>query len=408
MPFDIEQKLEEVTQAFDKVTGEVKQTADRALTEAERTGKLSAETKQEVDKLLTQQAGLKGQLDGVKSQIDGFESSLLEVEQRAAARRGAGGARQTLGQMVSADEKVKAFTGAGSSGTVRITVQNAITTADASAGALIHSEREREVVAMPRQQFRIRDLLSTARTTSNLIEYRRQTVRTNAAALVPETTLKPESTLGWGKADAPVRTIATWIHVSRQAMDDADQLQSEIDGELRYMLDFEEDAQILAGDGTGENLSGLITNATSYSGAAEAKIANVTLIDKLRVGLLEASLALYPADGIVLHPEDWMVVETTKDGDNRYIFANPTGVAGPVLWGRAVVPTQAMTVDKFLIGAFRMAATIYDRMDTEVLISSEDRDNFIRNMLTVRAEKRLALAVKRPAALVYGDLGLVA
>ena len=124
--------------------------------------------------------------------------------------------------------------------------------------------------------------------------------------------------------------------------------------------------------------------------------------------MLEASLALYPADGIVLHPADWMVIETTKDADNRYIFANPLAMAGPVLWGRRVVPTLSMTEDKFLVGAFRTAATVYDRMDTEVLISSEDRDNFVKNMLTVRAERRLALAVKRSAALIYGDFGLIA
>jgi HK97 family phage major capsid protein len=64
-----------------------------------------------------------------------------------------------------------------------------------------------------------------------------------------------------------------------------------------------------------------------------------------------------------------------------------------------------MDVDEFLVGAFLTAATIYDRMDAEVLISSEDADNFTKNMLTVRAEKRLALAVKRPAALVTGDFG---
>ena len=57
--------------------------------------------------------------------------------------------------------------------------------------------------------------------------------------------------------------------------------------------------------------------------------------------------------------------------------------------------------------AFRVAATIYDRADTEVLISTEDRDNFVKNMITVLAEKRLALGVKRPGSLIYGDFGLV-
>jgi HK97 family phage major capsid protein len=82
-------------------------------------------------------------------------------------------------------------------------------------------------------------------------------------------------------------------------------------------------------------------------------------------------------------------------------------MSGPQLWGRPVVATQSMTEDDFLVGAFRAAATIYDRMDPEVVASSEDRDNFIKNMITVRAEERLALAVKRPAALVLGDFGNV-
>lgn len=111
---------------------------------------------------------------------------------------------------------------------------------------------------------------------------------------------------------------------------------------------------------------------------------------------------------MVLNEIDWALIETAKDSENRYIFANPLQLAGPVLWGRPVVPTTEIDEDKFLVGAFRAAATIYDRMDTEVLISSEDRDNFVKNMLTVRAEKRLALAIKRAAALIYGDFGRVA
>ena len=123
--------------------------------------------------------------------------------------------------------------------------------------------------------------------------------------------------------------------------------------------------------------------------------------------MLQASLALFPANGIVIHPTEWARIELTKTSDGAYLFANPQGVAGPTLWGLPVVATQAMSGDDFLVGAFNMAATIWDRMDTEVLISSEDRDNFVKNMLTVRAEKRLGLAVYRPEALIYGDFGTV-
>lgn len=406
---DIENVLRDVQAELKRVGDDVQKTAENALKETKANGELTRETKDAADKLLIAQNALSDRAENLEKKLEGVEEQNLAIEQRLSNHSPNGAqSMQTMGQAVAISEDVKAFAANGSKGTVKIDVSNAITSVPASAGSLIFSERETDIVALPRQQFAIRDLLTQGRTSSNLVEYLKMTSRTLNAAMVAETAEKPESDLVYEKADAPVRTLAHWIAVSRQAMDDAAQLQTEIDSELRYGLDLVEDAQLLQGDGTGENLSGLITNATAYSGSREANISSPTLIDKLRVALLEASLALYPADGIVLHEADWTYIETTKDADNRYIFANPLSMAGPTLWGRRVVPTLSMTEDKFLVGAFRTAATVYDRMETEVLISSEDRDNFVKNMLTVRAERRLALAVKRPEALIYGDFGLVA
>lgn len=405
-PRNFEELMGEVRSELGRIRDDVSRTADTALQEARRQGEMSAETKRTADQLLSQQGQLQSALTQLEERVRAGEGQQLALEQRMSGGGGRGDRddRLTLGQAIVADERVQAFNGRG---TLTIEVQNAITTGSTSGGALRQPYRDPEVVGIPRQSVHIRDLIPSVTVDQGSIEYARQTTRTNAAAPVAEEAAKPESALAWALENTPVQTIATWIPASRQALDDLPMLQGLIDTELRYMLDITEDAQLLAGDGVSPNLDGLITNATAYSGAAEAKISNVTLIDKLRVAMLEATLNLFPADGVVLHPEDWMVIETTKDADNRYIFANPTGIAGPVLWGRRVVPTLAMTVDKFLVGAFQVAATIYDRMDTEVLISSEDRDNFIKNMLTVRAEKRLALAVKRPASLIYGDFGLV-
>lgn len=401
-----ETQLRELTNELKRVGDNVSRTAENAMSEARRSGEVSDETKATADRLLTEQGKLSTSVAALTSKLEGLETQNLEIEQRLAAR-GDGprrDGRQTLGQAVVANEAVKAYSGTG---TVKMEVQNAITTATGSAGALGDPYRDPEVVGLPMQERRIRDLIPSVPITDSSAKYARQTTRTNAAAAVAESALKPESNLAWAPEDAIVRTIAHWIPVSRQAMADLPQLQGLIDTELRYGLDLVEDAQLLAGDGLGENLSGLVTNATAYSGAAEAKITSPTLIDKLRVAMLEATLNLYPADGMVLNPEDWMVIETSKDAQNRYIFANPLNLAGPVLWGRPVVSTMAMSVDKFLVGAFRVAATIYDRADTEVLISTEDRDNFVKNMITVLAEKRLALGVKRPGSLIYGDFGLV-
>ncbi|KAB2764782.1 phage major capsid protein [Brucella anthropi] len=402
---NIEKLLGEVKQELERVGSNVKQTAEEALKQAKESGTLTAETKQKADELLMAQGRLSAAQDKLTERLESLETKSTDIEQRMASRRGGGGDSgvKSLGQMVGASDDLKNFVAVrGAKGSVRVVVKNAITSATGSAGALIVPERDTEIVGMPKRQMTIRQLLSVGPTTSNSIEYARMVTRTNNAAATAETAQKPESNYVWEQDDAPVRTIAHWVPVSRQAMDDIPQLESEIDGELRYGLDLVEEAEILKGDGTGQHLHGLVPQATAYANPGVTVI-NPTKIDILRLAILQASLAEYPADGIVLHPTDWADIELTKDGENRYIFANVIQLAGPQLWGRPVIGTQAMDLDEFLVGAFRTAAKIWDRMDIEVLISSEDRDNFIKNMLTVRAEKRLALAVKRPGALVTGD-----
>lgn len=402
---NIEKLLGEVRQELQRVGDDVKRTAEDALKQSKESGSLSAEVKQKSDELLMAQGKLSAAHDKLTEKLEALETRSTDIEQKLASRRGGNGRDdpKSLGQMVTASEDVKNFfERSGAKGAVRITVANAITSATGSAGALITPQRDTEIVGIPRRQMTIRQLLQVGETTSNSIEYARMVTRTNAAAVVAEGAQKPESNYVWEQDDAPVRTIAHWIPVSRQAMDDIPQLQSEIDGELRYGLDLVEETEILKGDGTGQHLHGLVPQATAYADQGIV-VVGATKIDILRLALLQASLAEYSADGVVINPVDWADIELTKDGENRYIFANVIQMAGPQLWGRPVISTQAMDTDEFLVGAFRMAAKIWDRMDTEVLISSEDRDNFVKNMLTVRAEKRLALAVKRSQALVSGD-----
>lgn len=400
----LEKLLGDVNSEIKRVGDEVKRTAEQALQQSKDAGKVSDEVKGKADELLTAQAKLNDAQMKLTGRLEQLETRSTDIEQKLAGRRGGGGDEQvkTLGQMVCESEDLKAFAAKqGAKGTLRITVQNAITSAGNSAGSLIVPQRDTEIVGLPKRQMTIRALLDVGRTTSNSVEYARLVTRTNNAAVVAENTQKAESNLVYEPRDAPVRTIAHWIPVSRNAMDDIPQLQGEIDGELRYGLDIVEENELLKGDGTGQHILGLVPEATAYSPAFAPS--DETDIDTLRLVLLQVGLSDYRADGIVLHPTRWARIELTKDGEQRYIFANVIQLAGPQLWGRPVVETQAMEEDEFLAGAFRMAGKIYDRMDTEVLISSEDRDNFVKNMLTVRAEKRLALAVKRPGALVTGD-----
>jgi HK97 family phage major capsid protein len=406
-PAEVEKLLKDVNSELQRISSEVKKTAEDALKQSKDGSALSAEVKQKADQLIVTVGQLSDAQGKLAAKLEELDTRNRDVEQKIAdgLRNGRADKAKSVGQLVSGHDDLKAYVARGAKGNVVIQVNQAITSLDGSAGDLIWSDRETEIVSLPKRRMTIRQLLTQGRTGSNLIEYAKQTTRTNNAAVVTEGGTKPESTYVWDRAEVAVRTIAHWVNVSRQALDDAAQLQTEIDGELRYGLDYVEETELLSGSGSGQHLSGLVTNATAFS--APFTFTGVTMIDTLRLAMLQASLAEYPADGIILHPTDWARIELMKDGEDRYLWSNPRALAGPSLWGLPIVETQAQTVDKFLVGAFKTAATIYDRMDAEVAISSENSDNFIKNMYTIRAEKRLALAVKRPLALTYGDFGNV-
>ena len=383
--------LEQLQKQLGETLGEVKEFATEFRTKTAAGDKINEEAKEKADKALVDLEAVRG--------------DIRELSQKLAQGRRGGEddepALKSLGVEVANHQEVRDYAANGCKGTIGFSVK-AITTAAGSSGGLIRPDRQTEVTALQRMSLRVRDLLTPGRTDGNSIEYAYQVARTNNAAGVAETAQKPESAYTWDVAQSPVKTIAHWVPVSRQAMDDVPQLESLIDGELRFGLDDAEDAELLLGDGTGQHLNGLYTQATPY--AAPITIAGATRIDQLRLAILQVELADYAPDGIVLHPSAWAGIELTKDAAGGYIFANPQGIAGPVLWGRPVVPTKRIGAGNFLTGAFKLAGQIFDRMDTEVRISDQDRDNFIKNMLTVRAEKRLALVVRRPGALVKGAL----
>jgi HK97 family phage major capsid protein len=253
----------------------------------------------------------------------------------------------------------------------------------------------------------IRDLLMPGRTDKAVIFYPRETGFTNNAAPVSEGSLKPKSELTFDMVTETVRTIAHLMDVSLQMLDDVPYIRSYIQNRMIYGLKLKEEAQLLTGSGTGQNLEGIYTAATAYSQPAGASIggtASETDLDKLRLAMLQVELALAYTTGIVLHPTDWANIELLKNTLGNYLFTNPQNTTTGRIWGRDVVSTPAMTQGTFLVGDFAQHAQILDRQDANVAISFENKDNFERNMATIRIEERLALAIYRPEAFVKGTL----
>ncbi|OEG96126.1 capsid protein [Klebsiella michiganensis] len=353
---------------------------------------------------------LKQRTDESINQMNELKERLTELEQKSARRpNDAPAQRKSLGELVVESEE---FKGMDSSARKSIRVkleQKDIMNEPATTGtgvsttnSLVVSDRVQGIIAPPERTLTIRNLLIPGNTASNGIEFVQETGFTNNAAAVAEGALKPKSDIKFELKSAPVRTIAHYFKASRQILDDAPGLASYIDGRAQYGLRFKEEQQLLSGDGTGANILGILPQATEFAPALT--LSNATPIDRLRLAVLQAVLAEYPASGFVLNPIDWAGIELTKDNEGRYIIAQPVNGGVPRIWGLPVVETQAMAQNNFLTGAFNMAAQIFDRMDIEVLLSTENEDDFIKNMVTIRAEERLALAVYRPEAFVTGNV----
>jgi len=270
------------------------------------------------------------------------------------------------------------------------------------------------IVVPPMRTRRVRDLFPTRTTTAAVIEYFRMTGFTNNAATVAERNgagtsfaAKPQSSFTFVGEQAPVRTIAHWEAAHRNVLADEPQLRSIIDNELMYGLRLQEDAQILSGDGTGENLTGVLQTAGiqeyAWSDGATTPVAD-TKADAIRRAATLSFLAYYEPTGVVLHPNDWEDIELTKDTNGQYLVAVSVALGGePRIWRIPVVETPAMTEGTALVGAFGTGAQLYDREQANIRISEQHSDFFVRNAIVVLAEQRLALAVKRPEAFVKVD-----
>lgn len=353
--------------------------------------------------------GLKEQIDEALVTANETKGILTELEQRLATASVEQKSALTPGDKFVEDEAFKSFAEqTRPRGRIVVEVKDisSLTTdAPGSAGGMIQSDRRGMQVELPQRRLTVRALLASGQTNSNAIEYERERLFSNNAAPVAEGALKPQSEIQVEDATATVRTIAHWMRASTQVLADAPALRAMIDQRLRYGLASAEEAQLLNGSGIGQNLLGLIPAATVY--AAPGGITATTPLDILRTAVLQASLAEYQPNGVIMNPIDLAVMEMAKDGQGQYLIGNPQGNLTPTLWGLPVVTTQAIGVDKALVGAFNMAAQIFDRQDATVEVSTEDQDNFVRNKVTIRAEERLALAIYRPQALVYADLGRV-
>jgi len=379
--------LEQVMKGLDTIEAALKAQADKADAELKNLGKVTADTKAAMDTLGTQQREL--------------AERLLQLEQKGLTAPAQSADQEGLGQLFTKCEAYKAFAG-GHAQKARAELKNTVTNAVGNT----YSDRRPGIVGGAFRNLTLEALLASLPTSSNAVDYVRENVFTNAAAETAEGSLKPESSITTTPVSEPVATVAHWIKISRQLANDNAALAAYINTRMVYGVNLRVENQIINGNGTAPNMSGFTKagNFTAHGYTAAALGAGATRLDLIRRIIGDCWAADFPADAIVLNPTDWAAIELLKDSQGRYLIGDPKQEGTPRLWGLPVAVSNAITADNVLVASLAMAATFYNREGVVVELSDSDGDNFQRNLVTIRAERRCMLAVERPAAVRYGDL----
>jgi len=227
---------------------------------------------------------------------------------------------------------------------------------------------------------------------------------------VAEGTTKPEAQMFFEERTANVQTIANYMKMTRQLDADMPGLRQGVDSDLIYGVLRKEDIALLYATGAGSQISGLLTDPDIQAYKWSTGTHGDTKTDAIRRSRTLLELADFEASGVIIHPTVWEQIELEKSTTGEYIWVDSESsmaglnpyAAGQSLWRMPLVVTRAIKADTWLAGDFARAATIYDREQANVRFSDQNEADFINNLVTVLAEERLGLAVRRPEAFVAG------
>jgi HK97 family phage major capsid protein len=380
--------LELIQKGLDSIEAKIAEFATKAKAETDAVGKVAHDTNEALNQL------------GIKQRELAEEIVLLK--QRGEAPGPEKTKDEDWGEQFTKSDAYKAFAG-GQQQKVRFEVKNTLL----SSTATVAPDRRPGVVGGPFLPLTLESFLPSTTTTSNAIEFTKEDVFTNNAAEVAEGAQKPESALTWTLVTMPISTVAHWIKISRQLAMDNRALAAYVETRMRYGVNLRVEQQLVAGNGTSPNISGILDagNFTAHGIADAALGATLKKLVLIRKMIANVRAAGYPADAILLNPADWAQIEiellTTAAGQTLR-SVNEAGVTR--LFGLPVIESVGMTADQVAVGAFAQAYMLYNREGVVVEMSDSDVDNFTKNLITIRAERRLALATERPAAVLAGDL----
>lgn len=255
------------------------------------------------------------------------------------------------------------------------------------------AERESGITRVVRRNPFILSLVNVGQITSNLWEWVQQVNPDGDAAMTAEGAAKAQVDFDLALSSAQVRKVTAYIKVSKEMLDDVALIESEINQELAELINLKIDAQLLSGDGTGQNLTGILANATAFAaGSFALAVDEANNADVLRVAINQINVAQFNPNYIIMHPSDVTAMELEKASDGHYILPPFRSIDGTVVKGVPVVENVGVTEGDFLVGDFTKSGVRF--REGLVFDVGYENDDFTKNFVTILAEARLVHRVK--------------
>jgi HK97 family phage major capsid protein len=270
-----------------------------------------------------------------------------------------------------------------------------------------------------RRRLTIEDLLGSESISGTALTYFVESALVEGAfALVAENGQKPQLHFGDPTAvTEALSKIAGFIKESDELVEDLPFLKSAIDGRLLYQLNLFIEDQLLNGSGAAGNLRGLLNRTGIQTEVRGSTAAGDNAQDTIFRAITKVDTGSgLTADGVVINPADYQTLRLSRDANGQYFgggfFSGQYGNGGimeqPPLWGLRTVITPAIAAGTVLVGAFGQAGSVVSKGGIRVDATNTEGNDFTNNRLTIRAERRMALAVRRPAAFVKTTITAVA
>jgi len=368
--------------------------------EVKANGEASEETREKLKQTCDQ-------MEEMREKTAELSEKLLDLQQKLTEGFNPG-TTKSIGEQLTESESYKQFANKERNQMV-IEVKNTILTESGSplepSSDLVQQDY-RALNAAPFRQLNLLDIIPTGSTASNMIHIPKETSHTNAAAETSQGETMPESAIVYGSQELPVRDIDHFIEVAEQALADAPFIEGHINMRMNHGIRHRLQTQIISGNGTTPNLSGLTDtgNFTAFTPAT-----GDTAMDSLNKAKYSIVGGDYQATHILMNPATFGSIERVKVGTSRNDYASGDGVAltyingQPYIWGLPVVLNNDVTANKLLV-IDNMNTGLWTRQGVEIEMTKSDGTNFQKKIVTIRGTGRFAFGVFRNAAVQYGDL----